>query len=198
LSGRPPYGAAGRGGAAQQHLRRRRPVRPFRLAADPLDACPFETGAPDANAVAERLPVRLNQKQEPLGCVDDNRSRSFRPRIVDLLPAKLRLGLGFHVRGLACYRGGHLRPLQRAASQQRFDEAAAVSSARGRGPGTEAGAASVEVSGGTKTTTPSLAAKAGADMAQRSAGKQRVARRRMPVSGGLSGASPCIGGIRLT
>ncbi len=46
--------------------------------------------------------------------------------------------------------------------------------------------------------TPSLAARVGADTVQRSAGKQRMARRRMPVSSGLSGASRCIGGIRLT
>ena len=81
----------------------------------------------------------LDEKQEPVGRVDDNRSRSFRPRIVDLLPAELRRGLGFHVRGLACNWGGHLRLLQRAARQQRFDEAAAVSSARGRRSGDGSG-----------------------------------------------------------
>ena len=35
-------------GTAQQHLGRRRPIRPFGLAADPLDARPFEAGAPNA------------------------------------------------------------------------------------------------------------------------------------------------------
>src|ERR1700722_890382 len=61
-------------GTAQQHLGRRRPVRPFGLAADPLDARPFEAWTPYADAVAQRLSVWLDQEQEPVRRVHDKGS----------------------------------------------------------------------------------------------------------------------------
>jgi hypothetical protein len=77
--------------------------------------------------------MRLDQKQELIGRVDDKRSRGLRSGVLDFLPLKLRLGLAVPLRrGRACDRGDGLRLLRGGAGQQRFDEAAAVSSASRR------------------------------------------------------------------
>src|SRR5262249_62216947 len=48
-------------GPAPQHLRGRRPGRPFALGADALDAAPAEAVAPDADAVAQRLTIAQHE-----------------------------------------------------------------------------------------------------------------------------------------
>src|SRR5262245_35049695 len=54
------------------HLLRRRPAWPFPLCRYPRNASPGEPIAPDANAVAERLPVGSDQIEAPLLCVDND------------------------------------------------------------------------------------------------------------------------------
>src|SRR4249920_154148 len=46
-------------GLALDHLRRRRPVRPFRLARDVDETLPLESLAADADAIAQRAAVAL-------------------------------------------------------------------------------------------------------------------------------------------
>src|ERR1700726_3707465 len=70
---------------AHQHLRRRRPVRPFLLRGDRLDARPGESGLADADAVAQRLAIALHQEQELVGRIDDDGAGPFRAVIVDEL-----------------------------------------------------------------------------------------------------------------
>src|SRR5438270_12560919 len=48
-------------GLARDHFRRRRPVRPFRLARDAQQPVPLEAVASDAYAVAQRYVVGLNE-----------------------------------------------------------------------------------------------------------------------------------------
>src|SRR5438309_515722 len=48
-------------GAARDHFRRRRPSRPFALGRNRLHTGPGETGTSDANAVAHRLAVALDE-----------------------------------------------------------------------------------------------------------------------------------------
>src|SRR5262249_39528726 len=57
------------------HLGRRRPVRPFRLARDPQQPVPAEAVAPDADAVAHRSVVALDQIEKALRGIDDDRAR---------------------------------------------------------------------------------------------------------------------------
>ena len=60
------------------HLRRRRPVRPFLLAGDLEQPVPLEAVAADADAVAQRDVVGLDQiKKAALG-IDDDRARVLR------------------------------------------------------------------------------------------------------------------------
>src|ERR1019366_3813036 len=55
-----------------QHFRRRRPIRPFLLGGNLLDARPGEAGAADADAIAQRLAVALHQEQELVRRIDDD------------------------------------------------------------------------------------------------------------------------------
>src|SRR3954471_23749007 len=48
-------------GLARDHFRRRRPVRPFRLARDVQQALPLKTIAADPDAVADRAAVALHE-----------------------------------------------------------------------------------------------------------------------------------------
>src|SRR6185436_5340999 len=58
-----------------QHLRRRRPARPFLLRGDAVGSAPAEAVAADADAVAQRLTVGEHQIEPALGGVDVNRTR---------------------------------------------------------------------------------------------------------------------------
>src|SRR3984957_6247856 len=64
-------------GLALDHFRRRTPIRPFLLARYLLQAGPSEALAADADAVAKRPVVALNQVKEPAFCVDNDRARRF-------------------------------------------------------------------------------------------------------------------------
>src|SRR6516225_6970023 len=63
---------------ALDHFRRRAPVRPFQLAGDLLQAGPLEAVAADADAVAKRPAVGLDEVEEAVLGVDDDRARRFR------------------------------------------------------------------------------------------------------------------------
>src|SRR5690606_11424128 len=65
------------------HRRRRRPARPFRLAADAVGAGPLEALAADADAELHRGAVAADEIQAPLRRVDDDRVGAVRPVIVD-------------------------------------------------------------------------------------------------------------------
>src|SRR5208337_877087 len=64
-------------GLALDHLRWRTPVRPFLLAGNLLQPGPLEAVAADADAVAQRAVVRLDQVEEALFGVDDDRAGRF-------------------------------------------------------------------------------------------------------------------------
>ena len=70
-------------GTAPEHLRGRRPVRPFLLGDDRGGAGPGEADAPDADAVAQRRAAVLHQIEPPLGGVDDDRARRVIARRAD-------------------------------------------------------------------------------------------------------------------
>src|SRR5215471_5534289 len=61
-------------GPAPEHLRGRRPVRPFALGADALDATPAEAVAPDTDAVGERLAVAEHKIEPPFPGPDHDRA----------------------------------------------------------------------------------------------------------------------------
>jgi hypothetical protein len=58
-------------GLACDHLRRRAPVRPLGLAADPHQSGPLKAFASDTDAVAQSTIVALDQVDEPLRRVND-------------------------------------------------------------------------------------------------------------------------------
>src|SRR6185503_7659073 len=70
---------------ARQHLRRRRPVRPFLLGRNRLRPRPCEARAADADAVAQRTAVALHQVQELVRRIDHDRAGSFLAAILDFL-----------------------------------------------------------------------------------------------------------------
>src|SRR5580704_11232488 len=70
-------------GPPHQHFRRRRPIRPFLLGGDLLDAGPGEPRTADAHAIAQRLAVGLNQIEELVGRIDHDRARTFLAVVVD-------------------------------------------------------------------------------------------------------------------
>src|ERR1700739_2026370 len=78
-------------GAPHQHFRRRRPVRPFLLGGNLLDARPGEARAADADAVAQRLSVALHQEQELVRRVDDDRAGALLAAVIDELLLVFRL-----------------------------------------------------------------------------------------------------------
>ena len=61
-------------GLARDHLRRRAPVRPLGLAADPHQSGPLEAFTSDTDAVAQGAVVALDEVDEPLRRVDDQRA----------------------------------------------------------------------------------------------------------------------------
>src|SRR5580693_825859 len=64
-------------GLALNHFRRRTPIRPFLLARYLLQAGPGEALAADADAIAKRPVVGLNQVKEAAFGVDNDRARRF-------------------------------------------------------------------------------------------------------------------------
>src|SRR5262249_15143378 len=78
-------------GAARQHFRRRRPVRPFALRRNLLDAGPGEARAADADAVAYRTTVLLHQIKVAVRRIDDDRARLFAAGVIAELPAEARV-----------------------------------------------------------------------------------------------------------
>ena len=66
---------------ALQHLCRRNPVGPFRLALDRLYAGPGETFAPDANPIADRFAATEHVVEIGVGRIDNDRARRFARRI---------------------------------------------------------------------------------------------------------------------
>src|SRR5690606_34345719 len=68
---------SGEFGLALDHLRRRRPGRPFALHCDARRAGPLEAFAPDADAVAHRLALGHDEIEELVLGVDDHRTRLF-------------------------------------------------------------------------------------------------------------------------
>ena len=109
---------------AHDHLRRRAPVGPRRLAGDVVGAAPAETFLADADAVAARLAVGHHQVEELLAAIDDDGAGLFLAVIGDLLRQEFRvelplhLALGVHLRnrrGLEC-----IGPLLPANAQQRL------------------------------------------------------------------------------
>src|SRR6476660_3225442 len=62
-------------GLARDHLGRRRPVRPLGLAGDVHQPLPLEAFAADADAIAQRAAVALDQIEMALGGLDDDGSR---------------------------------------------------------------------------------------------------------------------------
>src|SRR4029078_705740 len=59
------------------HFRRRRPVRPFRFARDVDQSLPLESVAADADAVAQRAAIALDQIEMALGGGDDDGAGRF-------------------------------------------------------------------------------------------------------------------------
>ena len=66
-------------GTAPQHLRGRRPVRPFPLVADVGDARPGEARPADADAVAQRPMIGQHEIKPPLAGADDDRPGASPP-----------------------------------------------------------------------------------------------------------------------
>ena len=62
-------------GAPLQHFGRRCPVRPLGLACNRLHAGPGEAGTADTDAIARRLATTLDQIEEPVRRIDDDRAR---------------------------------------------------------------------------------------------------------------------------
>src|ERR1700730_14993412 len=64
-------------GAPRQHLRWRRPARPFLFRGYAVGSAPAETVAADADAVARRLAVAEHEIEPPLGGVDEDSARGI-------------------------------------------------------------------------------------------------------------------------
>src|SRR5439155_7401516 len=86
--GRPAGDEARQIGLALDHLRRRGPIRPLRLALDALDAGPGEALAADADAVAHRLAVAEHEVKIRVRRIDDDGARRLAGAIVDDLAAQ--------------------------------------------------------------------------------------------------------------
>src|SRR5262249_29370104 len=107
---------------ARDHLRRRRPVRPFLLACNFEQPLPLKSDAADADAVADGAAIGLHDVEKPLGGVDDDRARSLAGAIKDDLTPTLRrqalLGCRGNVAGLVDDRHvGALRNRMRSRQQ---------------------------------------------------------------------------------
>src|SRR3984957_3947795 len=77
-------------GLALDHLGRRRPVRPFRLARNAQQSLPLESVAADADAVAQRAVVTLDQIEMALRGRDDDGARRLGGAVIDRLLAEFR------------------------------------------------------------------------------------------------------------
>ena len=128
-------------GPPLQHILRRRPARPFRLAADGLDAGPHEAGTPDANAIAQRLAALFDEEEKFVRRIDDDRAGPLRPRIVDFMalinridatrqPARVRDGSRRRRRSISkrrhLMRGPRHGCREYVAGQEQFEKAAAI------------------------------------------------------------------------
>src|SRR5262245_54846425 len=71
--------------AAPEHLRWRTPVRPLTLERDLLDAGPGEARPPDADAVAHRRAIALDEIKESLTRIDDDGARRLASAVFDHL-----------------------------------------------------------------------------------------------------------------
>src|SRR5215831_20518470 len=71
---------AGQIGLARDHLRWRRPVRPFGLARDVEETLPLESLAPDTNTVADCAAARLDKVEMTLGAGYDDGARRLRAK----------------------------------------------------------------------------------------------------------------------
>src|SRR5262245_37718625 len=80
---RPAFHVARQIGAALEHFGRRRPIRPFTLARNLADARPGEAGPADADAVADRGAVALDEIQEALVGIDDDGAAALVAIVVD-------------------------------------------------------------------------------------------------------------------
>src|SRR4051812_4067189 len=78
---------------ARDHFRRRRPVRPFTLGRDRLHAGPGEAGTADADAVAHRTAVALDEIEEFVRRIDHDRAGTFIAAIVNELFLESRVEL---------------------------------------------------------------------------------------------------------
>src|SRR5262249_23446430 len=128
-------------GTALEHLIRRPPIRPLALGGDVLDARPGEAGTPDADAVAQRPAVLLDQAEEAIRRIDDGGSGLLAAVVVDHLAtidrvelARLALIRG-RVGGLLILRlrriGVPRARLAQPVAEQGLDEPAAQIAARG-------------------------------------------------------------------
>src|SRR6185312_9030424 len=79
----PAHHVAGQVGTTAAHLRRRGPARPFLLGADTMHAAPAEAVAADADAVADRRTVRLDEVKATFGGVHDDCARRVIGRVGD-------------------------------------------------------------------------------------------------------------------
>src|SRR5260370_40824621 len=76
---------------AGDHLRRRRPVRPFGFARDVEKPLPLESFAADADAIAYRAAVALDQLEVALRGRGDDGARRFRRTVVHRLLPEFRI-----------------------------------------------------------------------------------------------------------
>ena len=81
-------------GLALQHIRRRQPIRPFRLALYGLDARPGKAVAADADAVADRLTATEHKIKIGVRGIDDDGAGRFRGRVIDLLAVQTGRNVG--------------------------------------------------------------------------------------------------------
>src|SRR5262249_22082756 len=80
---RPAFHVARQIGTALEHFGRRRPIRPFTLAGDVVNARPGEAGPADADAVTDRGAVILDQIKKTLVGIDDDGAGTFPAVVVD-------------------------------------------------------------------------------------------------------------------
>src|SRR6266566_154064 len=83
---------AGQIRTAPEHLVGRRPVRPFALHRDFLDARPGKPRAADPNAIADSLAAVCDEVEQTLARIDDDGARPLAAGIIDDLPVEARVG----------------------------------------------------------------------------------------------------------
>ena len=81
-------------GLSLQHIRRRQPIRPFRLALYRLDAGPSKTIAADADAVADGPTAAEHKIKMRVRGIDDDGAGRFGCRVIDLLAAQVSRNVG--------------------------------------------------------------------------------------------------------